>query len=92
MSYRLTLQAKQLPDGTRVTKPTGEKVYTLRRRIVVHADGRDPVIINAETGIRFLVSATGDSNAIPETAEVSITGTRRAIMEVLEALESNDEN
>jgi len=60
--FKLLLPSNEIPLGSTVTKPTGEKKYILRNEIRIY--GPKEQIIKADDHSRFIVSETGDANAV----------------------------
>lgn len=73
---KVIMPAGELPNGARVTKKTGEKVYTLRDEVRMFATtsgaGDQAVVhkLTAGEGARFIVGENGDGAAIPSTLEL----------------------
>lgn len=54
MRLKLVIAAGYIPEGATVTKPTGEKEYTLTSEIKFYGEGA-PENVKADKNIRFLV-------------------------------------
>ena len=69
---KVILPVKDVPIGSIVTKPTGEKEYTVRKTIKIYGLSKelDPQEMMSD-GVRFLVSDNGDLTAIQENKEVA---------------------
>lgn len=65
--FKVLLPASEIPDGSKITKATGQKEYTLKRelRIFENLRGTECEVIKAKTGVVFLVK-DGDINAYPD--------------------------
>jgi hypothetical protein len=68
----LTLEAKDIPEYTKVRKVTGEKLYTLRRTDTMKVYGAEESQIYFAPGILLLVAEQGSMNVIPSTLKLSI--------------------
>jgi hypothetical protein len=67
---KLLIPIKDVPEGERVTKKTGEKLYTVRDRIRIFSDDVNVrKEIKADDGVRFLVNDNGDVNAVDAKSE-----------------------
>lgn len=66
MNLTVLIEAKYIPDGSRVSKATGENVYNLRAELKIYSQSGEPQIIKS-SGCKFLVSDTGVINSISET-------------------------
>ncbi len=70
----LVVDAARIPDETTVRRPTGQKEYTLKREIKIHADSS---LISVPQGIKcngdvvFLMSE-GNINAVAGTTKLAI--------------------
>lgn len=66
MDERITmiLPAWQIPEGSTVTKRTGEVEYLLRPEIKVYSKKGVTQVIKAGGGVLFLVGSDGNANAI----------------------------
>lgn len=67
---KVILQAKHIPLDSKVTKRTGEKIYTLRNRIRVFNETGAVQEIKAQEDARFIVAENGDTNAIDGACEL----------------------
>lgn len=67
----LVLHAGDIPDYTKVRKPTGEKPYVLRQRLPVYGIGAITGLpdkeINCDPNIVFIVSDTGVNAILKDT-------------------------
>jgi hypothetical protein len=70
MSVTLILPASDIPDGTTVRKPTGEKKYKLCTDIQLYGDGA--TVVKTDTSIRFLVSQNGNINVIGQDQSLAV--------------------
>jgi hypothetical protein len=64
--FKLLLPSNEIPLGSTVTKPTGEKKYILRNEIKIY--GSKEQIIKADEHSRFIVSDNGDINSVGDTS------------------------
>lgn len=86
---KLVLPASMLPDGSKVTKVSGEKRYTIRRSIQVYVKAGvtlQPQLLPAGDGVVFLVSAEGDATAYPATVEVAVHDEPHGLLRLLQQL------
>jgi hypothetical protein len=82
---KVILPVKYLEDGQSVTKPTGEKKYTVRRSVKVYAkDVPHQGGMDAAKGVVFLVDAGGMIYAVPDTDEVAVHGTAPQLSDFLD--------
>lgn len=79
---RLVLDARDVPLGTTVTKPTGSKKYTISDRVRIYHTEDNVQEVIAEDGCRFLVGHSG-VNAISGTTQVAIEGTAEELQDFL---------
>lgn len=71
------LAASEIPEGSTVTKRTGEKEYTLRSSVQVYGQN---IEIKADPGTIFLIDTrTGNANAIPSSTVLVWTTTRERL-------------
>ena len=83
--YKLILPAREIADHTKVTKPTGKAVYTLRTHITLFSRSPRTRVADREVSsgdnIRYLVTpSTGDVNVIADSLPLAL------IFETLEDL------
>ena len=72
MKVRLLLPAGEIPAGSRVTKPSGNKIYELLDKIVIYLGDGQRTVIPAESGVHFLAASNdGRFNAIPSDQELA---------------------
>ena len=75
--YSLILSLSEIPEGTSVTKITGEKPYTVTQKITVYGKTGDPDAPTFEPiqskGIIFLVDDAAGIRAYPEHTKVKVT-------------------
>jgi len=62
--FRLLIQARAIPPGSRVTKARGDKEYRLVREIKVYVEGGEPRTMTAEGGAVFLMQENGTGNVV----------------------------
>lgn len=70
MKISVIMEASQVPLGAKVTKRTGEKIYTIRDRLRVFGEKGERREIIAKGGTRFFVNDEGDANVISGTTTV----------------------
>ncbi|NIT79612.1 MAG: hypothetical protein GWN58_33180 [Anaerolineae bacterium] len=70
MRLKVILAAHYLPERATVTKPTGQKEYTLTSEIRFYGDNA-PEKVTADKNIRFLVSGDGAVNIISADKELA---------------------
>lgn len=66
---RVLLPLSVLPDNTVVSKPTGEKQYTLKRVIKIYGNNKE---LKADEGTAFLVCQSGNINAVNEAKQHAV--------------------
>lgn len=66
MNLTVLIEAKHIPDGSKVSKATGENVYNLRDELKIYSQSGEPQVVKS-SGSKFLVSDTGVINSISET-------------------------
>ena len=82
----ILMRARDVPGGAVVTKPTGQKTYTLVDQIRIFNENGAPRIIKAEPGTFFMVNGA-DINAIGEDKAVMWRpGSLDAVQDWLEEL------
>lgn len=67
---RLLLRAKYIDDGATVTKPTGQKKYTLRRSIKIYGENQQEITCDVDNV--FLVDEQGNINMIADSTELMV--------------------
>ena len=67
---KLILNISDVADGSVVTKPTGEKTYTVRDKLVIR--GENPVEIKSQSVTRFLADCSGNIISVSNDTEVAI--------------------
>ena len=83
-TYKMILPSWQIPLNSTVTKITGQKPYTLKDRVIVYGEAGDKRELRANDGTVFIVSNTGDINAISNTTELLWEAEKWAILDFLE--------
>lgn len=82
---KVILPLKYIEDGKTVTKPTGEKKYTVCRSVKAYAKGVPSLEgLQASKGVVFLIASCGTINAVPESDEVAVHGTALQLCEFME--------
>lgn len=82
---KVIMPAGDIPINAKVTKVTGELVYSLRDKITVFAaDMADRQIITGRDGAVFLVGASSIT-AIPKSTELIWHATDEEVFELLDA-------
>ena len=77
-TYTLILPASHIPDGTTVTKRTGERPYVLERKIKIYANNMRSNITDTQElipapGSVYLLSDGGDAiNQYPEDIRLAV--------------------
>ncbi len=70
---RLTLSARLIPDGTQVTKRTGNKVYTLRKKgVTVYGDSEGNPRQQVFLADQYVLHSEEYLNIIPPDTELSV--------------------
>jgi hypothetical protein len=86
-TFRILLPASEIPLDSIVTKPTGDKEYRLKDALRVF--GTDKVLtLNAEEGCKFIVSSSGDANAVNNTTVLCWKVLQNDLLCYLENLDS----
>jgi hypothetical protein len=85
------LAAADVPLEAKVTKRTGQKVYTLRDRLRVFGEKGERREIVALDGTRFFVDDKGDANVIAGTTEVMWVTTRDTLVRWLSRYSRDDD-
>ena len=67
---KVLIAVGRLPNGSSVTKRTGEKQYTVRREIRIWEVDGTAKVIKADESARFLVTAGGEINTMGAGVEV----------------------
>lgn len=81
----ILLRVSKIPDGSIVTKVTGEKQYTLKREIRIYGDGEFRSI-KADLDTAFLVAAD-TINAVPGDMNLKVVMTKEEAIELLEGMQ-----
>lgn len=90
---KVIMPAHEIPEGSIVTKRTGQKEYILKKKIVVYADKNisSAAITLEAQDVRYLVS-DGAINAISSTLELvwntNISELHRHLDDILEEIDS----
>lgn len=66
--FKVIVQASNLEDGSIVTKKTGQKEYTVKRRIKIYGENRQEIKCDVDN--IFLVDADGNINQIKDSTEL----------------------
>lgn len=71
-SLKVVLPLSDVPDGEKVSKITGSKLYVVRRspRVFVHEECHPPVKLNVDSGCVCLISDSGDISVYPGSTKV----------------------
>jgi hypothetical protein len=73
----------EVPEWSTVTKLTGSKQYTLRKKLRIFAEKRECREIECEDGFVFLVDGKGDVNMHPAGKELCWLASREELLELL---------
>ena len=89
MIIGVLMEAQFIPDGSVVTKKTGEKIYTISSEIrIFGVTTKDNIVIPAKDGARFISHGHDHNVVAPETILVW----RASDEEILELLEPQYED
>lgn len=78
---KLILKISDVWGGALVTKPTGDKKYTVRDKITIL--GVDNFTIDAQEGCRFLVDCFGNIQATTNDTDVAIQAEPHDLINIL---------
>lgn len=85
---RIVLPARLIPDGQLVSKPTGTKLYTLKRELKLYGEGAK--IVKENPDILFLLSEDSISIVNNETP-LALTVTVEEGRDLLDEIARNEE-
>lgn len=83
---RILIRVGDLDDGASITMRTGEKVYTVRRSIMVYdhtTENREEKVVKCMNGAVFLVDGRGNVNAYGEDLKVLWCASRTEVYRYL---------
>lgn len=85
-TLKILLPAKSIPVESRVTKKTGENLYTVLDQLVIYPVGGGKQVIKAEEGTRFIVPVSnGHSiNCVSGDTEMIWLASAREVRELLD--------
>lgn len=81
---KVLLPANEIPVGSRVTKRTGDKVYTLRNEIKVFGLANSNQVLKGEDGVRFLIAPDGNAGAVDGQTELLWHTDKKSLSQWLE--------
>jgi len=85
------MEASKIPNGSTITKKTGEYLYVLKKDITVYYDvseqPRKPLTIKSEDGMVFLMNKQGDLSCIKGSTKLLWYVESRDLMRYLEKQE-----
>lgn len=70
MMIKVIVKATDVPDGSVVTKRTGQQELTLLRSITIYGPDGGKRIVEAGPGVVFLMAQAGKFSAVRDTIEV----------------------
>ena len=69
-SFKLILQAQEIPVDSDVTKKTGDKVLKIKDRITIYDKSANHQTIEPKDGTRFLIDSSGSIDVVSNTTEL----------------------
>lgn len=67
---KLLIKPSLIPNGSKVTKKTGNKEYILRDRITVYNEKGLPTTIPYSMGVKFMVDNSGNIQTVSDNVEL----------------------
>ena len=78
----IILEAKDIPEGFKVRKPTGSKLYSLKKSLKLYGHGAS--IVQSDPSVMFLIDDEGNINIISEGLKLAMDfGNRMNAIEFL---------
>jgi hypothetical protein len=91
---QIIMSAHDIPDGSTITKKTGQKPYVIKSKIKIYAEqksGLAPQILEAP-GVKYLIDDSGNINAVSSEAEVMWHTTTGELLRFLDEFVNPEED
>jgi hypothetical protein len=68
--FKLILPLSEIPVNAKVTKLTGQNVYTVQDKIFIYRKESEPQVVYADNNTRFIVSESCNITAVSSDTEM----------------------
>jgi hypothetical protein len=82
--FKIILPLRKIPVRSKVTKLTGENVYTVHDKIFIYKKESETQVIYADNGCRFIVSESGNIGAVGCDTEMVWLASGQELLEMIE--------